>query len=362
MTKICFVRRSFRLDGGAEAATNSYIRALSLDFDITLLTEHWDRAAIPEDAEIIEIGGKGLSRYGKYRRFSQEAMEKIHDFEGLVHSHELVPGASVVRLGDGLHSSWLKNSGKQRFFSMISPFHRLKLKLERKTLSDSSLCAIIVNSHFVGRDVVRQYPNCADKIRLIRNIVRSPFLEARPVPSRDSARLLFVGSGWSRKGLQFLIDAMVHLPEFSLQVVGQDRHSIRYIRQAKQLGVADRIEFSGVAPVTPTTYRGVGALVHPALYEPFPNVAMEALSQGVPVVSSEYSGTSDFSESQGVWTSGFDPAELSENIRTAVGTTSSQRASFREHAVTFDDRYLRGELIKIYSKMIGDARADFGIR
>ena len=41
MPKICFIRRSFRFDGGAEIASGSYLKVLKKIADLKLICESW---------------------------------------------------------------------------------------------------------------------------------------------------------------------------------------------------------------------------------------------------------------------------------------------------------------------------------
>jgi glycosyltransferase involved in cell wall biosynthesis len=100
--------------------------------------------------------------------------------------------------------------------------------------------------------------------------------------------------------------------------------------------------------VTPAVYANATVLVHPALYDPFPNVAIESLSQGTPVVSSLTSGTADFTEEQGVWSSDLSSQQIAKNILAAANVSISQRASFREQVCQYDLNYLESEIDKIY--------------
>ena len=47
----------------------------------------------------------------------------------------------------------------------------------------------------------------------------------------------------------------------------------------------------------PSVYQGAEVLVHPAIYEPFANVCMEAMACGLPVVTSRINGVSEVIES-----------------------------------------------------------------
>jgi UDP-glucose:(heptosyl)LPS alpha-1,3-glucosyltransferase len=105
--------------------------------------------------------------------------------------------------------------------------------------------------------------------------------------------LLFVGSGFERKGLRFCIEALAWLPtNFRLKVVGKGDVAAHQ-RLARRLGVASRLEFCGFNLDPVAVYQGADVLVHPAIYEPFANVCLEALASGLPVVTSRINGASE---------------------------------------------------------------------
>jgi len=107
--------------------------------------------------------------------------------------------------------------------------------------------------------------------------------------------LLFVGSGFIKKGLARAIRALAHAigeqphQPMRLLVVGQDREaSFRHL--AKRLGVARRVSFLGGRDDVPDLLLGADALVHPALDEAAGIVLLEALVAGLPVIATDVCG------------------------------------------------------------------------
>ena len=348
MRNICFVRRNFRFDGGAEVAASAYLTALSRIGDVSLVCESWsgDHAGLTA----IKVKKIGFTRGLKYKNFINGCGAAVHNLGCIVHSHEWLPGSHVVRLGDGLHSDWLDIKRVSKIKRSLDGFHRQKLLFEKLTLTHQNLKKVIVNSEFIGRSVIKRYGFPEGKVQLIRNIVTPRFLHHDPCKlKRDDKKLLFVGSGWERKGLEVAIQAFSLLPtSWHFDVIGVDKKERKYKQMTESLGVADRVNFLGAFPVAPDVYAKASVLIHPALYEPFPNVAVEALSQGVPVVSSFNSGTSDFNQSQGVWSVGGGPKKLADSILYAGSVGEEDRASFRSHVCRFDETYLESELQKVY--------------
>lgn len=350
--KLIFIRRKFRFDGGAEAAAQRYLDVMSERFSVDIVCESWSGR---KDIPVTSISTRGYSRAKNYRSFISQAEKICGSGDSLVHSHELVPGADVIRLGDGLHKSWLDKRSMGPLKRRFDGYHRAKLAYEAQTLTHTNLKRIIVISDSIKASLISDYGVDPEKIVLIRNILSERYLQERQMSMmRNGQALLYVGSGFARKGLDLAIEALARLPsEFNLDVIGKDKDVSKYFRLARRLGVSNRVNFLGAFPVTPDVYKSKGVLVHPAIYDPFPNVAMEALSQGVPVVSTFGSGTADFSSDEGVWTSDRDPCLLAKNIVKASEIKDCQRDEFVNFARQFDPRYLQKMLRSLYDDVLG---------
>lgn len=107
--------------------------------------------------------------------------------------------------------------------------------------------------------------------------------------------LLFVGSGFIKKGLDRAIRALAYARQeqahqrMCLLVVGQDKER-RFKRLAKKLGVEEEVRFLGGRDDVSELLLGADALVHPALDEAAGIVLLEALVAGLPVITTEVCG------------------------------------------------------------------------
>ncbi|MDX3070992.1 glycosyltransferase [Streptomyces sp. NPDC088354] len=116
-------------------------------------------------------------------------------------------------------------------------------------------------------------------------------------------RLLQVGAMAPRKGIAVSVAALTRLPDTELVVVGgpaasrlgDDPEVRRLLDLARDMGVADRVRFTGAVPgaaVAPLI-RSADVVVAPADYEPFGSVPLEAMACGRPVVASAVGGHLD---------------------------------------------------------------------
>jgi UDP-glucose:(heptosyl)LPS alpha-1,3-glucosyltransferase len=110
----------------------------------------------------------------------------------------------------------------------------------------------------------------------------------------DVPLLLFVGSQYRLKGLEFVIRALAEMDTRAiLLVVGGDT-ATPFKRLAEQLGVRDRVIFAGARNDLPSIYPAADAFVLPTLYETFALVCLEAMASGLPVLASPVGGIEDY--------------------------------------------------------------------
>jgi UDP-glucose:(heptosyl)LPS alpha-1,3-glucosyltransferase len=107
--------------------------------------------------------------------------------------------------------------------------------------------------------------------------------------------VLFVGSGFERKGLTYLLQAFGSLRDKAslLWVVGKG-HIAFYQRLAERLGVAHRVKFWGSVAETAPFYQAATVLALPTLYDPCSNVVLEALACGTPAITTSANGAAEF--------------------------------------------------------------------
>jgi teichuronic acid biosynthesis glycosyltransferase TuaC len=123
----------------------------------------------------------------------------------------------------------------------------------------------------------------------------------RPVPpvqarSRlgllDRPTLLSVGNLVTNKGHHLVIEALAKLPEFQLVIAGQGIERAALMELAHRTGVAERVIFSGQVAQTdlPTYYSAADMLILASEREGWPNVLLESMACGTPVVATNVGG------------------------------------------------------------------------
>jgi UDP-glucose:(heptosyl)LPS alpha-1,3-glucosyltransferase len=217
----------------------------------------------------------------------------------------------VYRAGDGCHREWLNRrapflSPLARAAQRLSVFHRVMLGLEKRLFTDPALKRVIANSRQVQDEIIRHYRLDPAKIKIIYNGLDHEKFKPLPQKSRPAllARLgapaganivLFVGSGFGRKGLAYLFKAFGGLTDKDtlLWVVGKGA-AAPYQRLADRLGFAQPVRFWGPQAEVAPFYQAAQVLALPTLYDPCSNVVLEALGCGCPVVTTAANGAAEF--------------------------------------------------------------------
>jgi UDP-glucose:(heptosyl)LPS alpha-1,3-glucosyltransferase len=106
--------------------------------------------------------------------------------------------------------------------------------------------------------------------------------------------LVFVGTGYRRKGLDCLLDVMPELvrqrPESRLLVAGSESGLASWQQQAERIGMANHVRFLGGRRDPEVCYGAGDLYVLPTQYDPFANTTLEALASGLPVVTTAANG------------------------------------------------------------------------
>jgi len=108
---------------------------------------------------------------------------------------------------------------------------------------------------------------------------------------------LLVSAGWliPRKGQAFAIEALTHIPDATLLLVGDGPDRAPLEQLARRLGVAGRVRFLGsmAHEELPALLSAADVVVQPTEAEGLANVWVEAVACGTPVVTTDVGGARD---------------------------------------------------------------------
>jgi UDP-glucose:(heptosyl)LPS alpha-1,3-glucosyltransferase len=315
---IAIIRQRYNPFGGAERFVERALAALAAEGAVvTLITRNWEGAPREGFRQITcnpsyarWFGG----RAARDRSFAAAAQaEMASGAFDITQSHERIPGCMIFRAGDGVHAAWLEHRGRalgplQKLVQGWSAYHRYVLGAERAMLENQALQAVICNSQMVADEMVRYYGVAPHKLHVIYNGVdpamfhpglsgefRAATRQATGIPEAAPV-LLFVGSGFERKGVPQLLRAAAQMQrrDARIVIVGADRKLKAMRALAGRLGLADRVQFTGPLKDVRPWYGAADGFVLPTLYDPCPNAALEALASGLPIVTSTACGAQEW--------------------------------------------------------------------
>jgi UDP-glucose:(heptosyl)LPS alpha-1,3-glucosyltransferase len=226
----------------------------------------------------------------------------------------------VIRLGGGCHQTYLDLAGDAERRFLHPPGggwlkNRTALAIEARSLRRGACRRVITNSEMVKRDVCARHQVPPDQVTVIHNGVDLDRFHPR-LRESDGATLrqscgfgpdhqviLFLGSGYARKGLDLVLAAfpavLARRPGARLLVVGYDSAEAAYQARAQKAGIGHAVCFLGGRRDVPACYTAADLYVLPTRYDPFANSTIEALASGLPVITSDANGGAEvISESQ----------------------------------------------------------------
>ncbi|MCX6962367.1 MAG: glycosyltransferase family 4 protein [Verrucomicrobia bacterium] len=288
--KIGFVRRGHSSTGGAEAYLIRLASALrSSGQETTLITtSDWPAERWPF-GDILRLPGKSPQEFATAFHATRTGCD-IH------FSMERVPGCDVYRAGDGVHSAWLaRRDAFEPFWKKATRWlnrkHAAILDLESRVFDPANTRLVIANSQMIRDEILSRFSFPQDRVRVVYNGIQ-PFAS---LPPRDEARrrfgidpdtfcVLFLGTGWERKGLSTAIKAMEMVDDATLLVAGRGPADLYRSTKARFLGPVSDIA---------ALFAAADVMTLPTWYDPFSNACLEALAAGLPVITTHANGFSE---------------------------------------------------------------------
>ncbi len=198
---------------------------------------------------------------------------------------------------------------------LITHVHALEYDRSHEAGVNQSICAIeragleasdkiIAVSAYTKQRIMQYYHIPADKIEVVHNGINlnqkpKKHLTLKSIKSGGKKMVLFVGRITYQKGVDYLIEAaykaLKHNPKMIFMIVGSGDMTYQIIEQAAYFGISDKVFFPGFlrGDDLEKIYQSADLYVMPSVSEPFGLVALEALSNNVPVIVSKQSGAAE---------------------------------------------------------------------
>ncbi|MFW6173904.1 MAG: glycosyltransferase family 4 protein, partial [Elusimicrobiota bacterium] len=244
-------------------------------------------------------------------------LNQKHDFD-IIHTQGAGAFTSDIVTAHSCHRAAIKKINRfdreelsfykyllHKIYRLFKPTNRVVLFVERRILKGAK--RIISVSKGVKQEIIENYSIPSDKISVVPNGVNLEEFKPRPEKdkiirrkyniSEDSFLLFFCAHEFRRKGLATIIKSLPRLKEKVFLLIGGKDNPTPYKKLAERLGVSNQVIFAGNIPENINFYYSASdVFIFPTLYEPFGLVIVEAISSGLPVITSELTGASELIE------------------------------------------------------------------
>ena len=275
---------------------------LARGHDVRIYAMVWEDAPLP-GADVVLLPAKGLRSHIRQRRFAARvAAHRQRQHVDLLVGMNKMPHLDVYYAADSCFE--LKARTQRPWAYRLTPRYRHFADFERAVFALEAHTRILTIAphqedafrsvygtpafrfHALPPGIERNRADCdSDQAALIR-------AEFGVGPS--ARLLLFIGSGFVKKGLDRLLVSLATLPDAvrtntRLVVVGEDR-AARFKRLASRLGVSERVCFAGGRDDVPALLQAADGLALPAADEAAGMVILEAAVAGLPVLATANCG------------------------------------------------------------------------
>lgn len=207
------------------------------------------------------------------------------------------PDAVIIwnRLRDSLNTLAAAGADRCVYWERGASWFASETPAKRRFLADVQ--AVLCNSYAAQRmlqlrwDYQGQTRVC---FNALRPSLRPDHAEVRQLAHDRPLRLGVVARLEPIKGVALAIQALAALRaervDAVLHIAGDGPERARLEGLARRLGVAEQVTFAGLVADMGAFYRGIDVLIHPALREPFGQIAVEAGAHGCPSIVAAVDG------------------------------------------------------------------------
>jgi glycogen(starch) synthase len=396
MVKVCFVSPEYLpLSGG----TGAYVYYLSDELikhgnSICIVTGYDKSADVKVNEQLYVFFLKTpKTPIVKSFLFAGSAFRKLNKIRDtcptdITHANlPLVPSFAVPEgfgktLISTVHSTWRGEAEaiKSEPYSRLNPNEKFMVSFnwflrifENGMLERSN--KIIAVSEYTKRELLKYYKINENKIRVIHNGVDVDKFK----PAKDKAKvkaelgfnpqditILSVGRLYARKGLFTLIESMPPVirkfknAKFVISGKGLSNEMSKLIAHAAKLGVKDKIFFTGYFPdeKLPKLYQAADVFAFSTFYENLPFAVLEAMSTGLPVVTTNVGGIPEMIEDgkNGFLVQPFSSQELANRVLYFLEhpAASFEMALLARKTIEerFDWRLIVKKVLKVYDEAL----------
>ena len=357
--KIIHVIQGIVIHGAEKMLVDMAIGQKKSGHDVTVVSQYARQGNAYEDA--LEEAGVRVIYFGKPLGFNLPHMAKLTRFmkaehPDVVHTHlhaaiYLVPYYMIDRRCAKVHT--VHSIATFEFGYMHRMFQRFAYKFLGEV--PVSICKS------VQKTMIDEYGFLKNPPVIYNSIVRSDF--NLPKISHDNFVFVNVASHTDVKNQAMLLNAFAKAAKrrngIRLRLIGDGPNRQALEQQAKALGIFDYVEFLGIRHDVPELLAKSDVFVLSSDTEGMPLSILEAFAAGLPVLSTDVSGSRDVVEN-GI--NGFivpigDAAEMADKmVCFAENTPLTETISVhnREYSKEFDFDVMEGKYTELYYELLGE--------
>ena len=270
--------------------------------DVRIYALEWEGAHL-QGVETVVMASRGVRSHVRQRRFAERVADHVsaHPVDLVVGMNKM-PGLDVYYAADSCFED--KARTQRPWFYRLTSRYRHYAEFERTVFAPDSrthVLTIAPDQDAPFRAVYRtpayrfhSLPPGIERDRGEASLEAGRALRSEFGVAETDVLLVFVGSGFAKKGLDRVLRGVAALPVpvrvgIRLVVVGDDK-AARFQRLARRLRIAARVRFVGGRDDVAAWLKAADALALPAYDEAAGMVLLEAASAGVPVVATANCG------------------------------------------------------------------------
>lgn len=257
---------------------------------------------------------------------------------------------------------WTRENRRVRFYEQLD---RLVLARADWVVCVSRPLAEEISKNRVGRTAPVVIPNAA-LLPFHERCVTTDRLESRKVLGLPLNTFCICAAGRlsPEKGHRYLLDAVAHLthriPRLLLVLLGAGRERTELEKQAASLGIEKHVRFAGFRKDIRPWIEASDVLVNPSVTEGTPNVVLEAMAVGTPVIATSVGGVPDVIEhlKSGFLVASADPSALGAAIYAAFLNPAERlrwAQNARQRLSDFSPEKQTQRLKELYATALGNS-------
>lgn len=284
------LRSAKYLDSAKYAVTCVYLYPQG-SRDIEVLRERAEQ----EQTQFIAIPERGAFDFAAVNQVKQICLGSLDQYTQTIwHAHDYKSDALGL-----LMRQWLQPNSQQ--FYLVTTLHgftnetwRTRLYAQLDNLAVKSYDRVIP----VSPPLAQHCSNLGiadERIVTIPNAIELEHYEFKPNnDTKHERKTLGVVSRLSvEKGVDRAIQVIAKLPGVKLDIVGDGPERANLEQLTEQLNLRDRVTFHGWQTKTRKFFQSFDAVLLPSHTEGLPNVLLEAMALGIPVIATDVGGVRD---------------------------------------------------------------------